>query len=276
MADIYQRFESITEFSDYMSKHNTPTRGKEEISHGTSEARAKFTGTANYEEANNYLLYGCSSLANEIEDMGVRATRVKLQKQKNKNRMFTSIVGFAPHVPNYIAGVPNSMINQKTVKVPQKVVTIAYNTAIVWKEKAEDIKQAAANFLSSILMIEAGGVRVNVDLYFTCSGKEGETICLCIKIKESSQAFDLLKMVYPMVHPSMLRRHIFRYMECNPKISKYCSDRGGLMHPYTDWCERLARKHDCKYDLMVGYYDIKRMNSDDVLGFIKRKLEEKK
>ena len=182
-------------------------------SFSTEKKYEKWAKTGSYEEADNLLLYGCRELGEKIEAAGVSRTRAQLNSFQNKRKLTSCVVGFAPNVPAFLAGTPNSMINVKTIKVRQKVLSFMYNTSVSASVSAERIIKAAANVVSAIMIIEAGGVRVNVWAGEAFS-ENGAPDCLWLcKIKDAGQRMDTLKMSYPIAHPSMLRRQWFRLLE---------------------------------------------------------------
>lgn len=190
----------------------------------------KWAHTNSYEEADNLLLYGCKELQKKIEKNGVAQMRLKLNSYQNRRRIVSSIVGFAANVPAYLAGTPNSMINVRTHKVRQKVLTFMYNTSVSASVSAERVIEAAAKVVSAIMIIEAGGVRVNAwagEAF--CCGSCPDCLWLC-KIKEAGQRMDTLKMAYPLAHPSMLRRQWFRLLETTEGVpSSYVWGYGSVI-----------------------------------------------
>jgi hypothetical protein len=267
--DLCSVFNSITEFAQYLD-------GKEETEKfkympasrfGTQE----FTKTENYDDAHKRLMFGDAELQKKIEEAGVRSTKMNLRKMQNRRVVYPSVVGFAPHVPNYIAGVPTSMINARTKKIRQKVINVFYDFGCAWTEKTETIIKAAAEFVSACMMIEAGGVRLNIYTGRTVMNSEGrkrQYNMLAIKIKESGQQFDTLKMVYPLIHPSMLRRHVCKYMEVTEGLDDFHDGYGRCVINRKEADEVI--KKATKAEVILSFDMCKYMTAEDIMKAIEK------
>jgi hypothetical protein len=68
--------------------------------------------------------------------------------------------------------------------------------------------------------IEAQGYRVNLDVI--SPAEEGNEIAICrVRVKSASERLNVSKVAFPMVHPDMLRRMVFRFREVNPEIKNH-------------------------------------------------------
>lgn len=263
-------FNSLTVFHTYLENGKVqPFFEYSQNSQG--ENRVRFTGTHDYHEADKLFLYGDRELAKQIEDAGVVTTRIRLTQQKPKRQVYSSVVGFAPHVPNYIAGRPNSMINARKVDVKTPIISVVYNCSVSGGTNKKYIISAAANLFSAVMMIEAKGIRVNL-YHAVVSRKNDQTIAAVIKVKDSGQPIDVFKMCYPMVHPSMLRRHYFRFVEVTEGInSDFVYSYG---HPVNDRdnVRKAIDRTNLKDYKSLSFEEIRDMNSaDEVVKFIEEK-----
>ena len=232
---IFKKFNGTGELSRHLATAilQSPFENKA-VRHGSyakdSEDYTRWAKTNTYEEADELLLYGCKELQKRIENAGVAKLRLQLNSYTNRRRIVSSIVGFAANVPAYLAGTPNSMINVKQHKEKQRVLSFMYNTSVSCGVSAERIIKAAAKVVSAIMIIEAGGVRVNVwagEAFKT--GSQPDCLWMC-KIKEAGQRMDTLKMSYPIAHPSMLRRQWFRLLETTEGVpSEYVWGYGSVI-----------------------------------------------
>ena len=230
---IFKKFNGTGELSAHLAQAIVTDTFKYEQQSGSmneSESYAKFAHTKNYEEADDLLLYGCKELQKKIENAGVHQMRMQLNSFQNKRKIYSTVVGFAANVPAYLAGTPNSMINVKTTKVRQKVLNFMYNTSVSCSVSAERIIKAAAKVVQAIMIVEAGGVRVNVWAGEAFkSGSDPDCLWLC-KIKDAGQRMDTLKMAYPIAHPSMLRRRWFKLLETTEGVpSSYTCGYGSVI-----------------------------------------------
>jgi hypothetical protein len=131
-----------------------------------------------------------------------------------KAQRYYHVAGFAPAVGRYLANNPRCMIAKKKVKAPAPVVSIVYNCTVPANVRASALESAAAKLFNVIAALESHGTRVNlwVAEFSAAKGNAEQSAILC-RIKDSGQPFNLLKMIYPAVHPSFFRRQIFAVQE---------------------------------------------------------------
>lgn len=177
-----------------------------------SSSRRDYSGwymTSNFEEALELLKNGYEA--------GTEELRVKLQCETNQDMQFVrkmcmDVVGFQPCVPNYLMGIPQNMFNQKLVAKKQKIITLNKCVDYAGRVSAKEILEYSVRTLRIIQELEKQGFAVNlniVDGY--SSGSENEIIK--VRIKNSNERLNLAKLAFPLLHPSMLRRIMFRYVE---------------------------------------------------------------
>ena len=223
--DITKKFNSVSEFESYLTTGTTQPNfiGAESSQNGSAE----FCSTENYEAANNLLKYGDLESLKKLGNAGFNAAALKkINQTRPKNQTFASVAGFAPHVPNFVAGVPASMIQQKKVNQKTKVLDVIYYCSFSGSVSASKIATVGAEVLKAVATLEAAGTRVNLWVC-ECSNKNKQTISFFVKIKDAGQKFDPLKMAYIIINPSFLRRHCFKAMEVTPGVnSKFVHSYG--------------------------------------------------
>lgn len=216
MKTIAKKFDSLTAFSSWLAV--TPNKFDDsDIRWGSRGSDDDFYKTPDYETANNMMLGGWSDGAKRIQafmtsgSVGAAPAR----------RVVNSVVGFAPNVPAAIAGRPLNMRRAIKVNQPRRVVSIFYNTSVAASVDASDIEKNAAKLFNVVAGLERSGVRVElwVGSLSENVGRRREYLGLAIKIKSADQPLNVLKMCYPVVHPSFNRRHKFSFVEkvCDPK-----------------------------------------------------------
>ncbi len=214
MKLVIEKFDSLSQYLDIIEKRKpNEIFAKEELASETGNF--SFTHTKSYTEAN------------EIARVGYKDGLDKLKAANNKTRHMgsapkalpvTSVVGFAPHVPNAITGVPCSMITTQRVEQKAKVISILYYMGGSCRVGTDEFIEAGKNILNVIYSLELQGYRValNVMINF-CTGKE--RAFSIVQIKNWRQPSNPLKISYPLVHPSFFRRHGFRWLETTPELS---------------------------------------------------------
>ena len=134
-----------------------------------------------------------------------------------KNKYEDSVVGFIPNVPNFCLGTPNTMITIKQDIKKVKIINIVINSCVSGGINKNSIQKKFSEILNDIIFLEKKGYRVNIYLLIgTVNGNTEETLKYnlgVVKVKKDSEPIDLKKLVFPLVHPSFLRRFIFRYLE---------------------------------------------------------------
>lgn len=261
--EIFKRFESLAMFHDYLQRNETQPDfiGFES---SKSESSSSWKGTKDYDEAERFFLYGDANTAAKIESGGIAQLRNKLKLDANRRKLYCSVVGFAPHVPNFIAGVPTCMIDAKTVRQKSKVLNLVYNISVNGCVDGDDMQRVAIKMLSAIMMFEANGVRINL---YVCdiSEKSGQEIGWLLRIKDSGQHLDVLKCVYPLTNPSMLRRHSFRFTEVTKGVRKTFVESYG--HAKRD-VENLLKSCGLKDAKTLHYYTMQCKTAEEIAKMI--------
>ena len=181
-----------------------------------------------------------------------------------RRQLFSDVVGHAAHVPNYIAGVPTAMINARQTKVKEKVVTVCYNISVACGVGASRIQKTAIEVLGAVILLEASGVRVNL---YVCDISESscQTIGWCCKIKDSKQQLNVLKTAYPLCHPSMLRRHSFRWTETTKGVSStFVNGYGRALNETQEMLNACGLRGTCSFRL----FDVEGKSAEDVAQYI--------
>lgn len=264
MKHIYKKFNSIGEFSDYLKNGKVQSCFADaQYSSMVSTSKTGSCKTKTYQEADDLLLYGDKNLQKKIEAAGVLTTRLKLKTMQPKRQIFSCVCGVAPNVPNAIAGIPTAMVNVREIRQKQKVINICYNCSCSGATSAESIIKTAAQFISACMLIEASGIRTNIYLS-EISQKNKTTSAFLVRIKSAAQPFDVLKMCYPLAHPSMLRRHFFKAMEVTEGIpADFVGGYGWAVHEKDSMKEALCA--DAKiFNSILCYYDCVDLTAEDI------------
>jgi hypothetical protein len=175
-----------------------------------------FTTTKSYEEASELMIHGDSTNLDKLVAVdGVDTSR--LRGSKKVNRLQKSVCGGFPLVPVYLTGVPKNMLASKKIVTKTKVINIIYNISVPGSLEASNIVKAGANMVSIIRYLERNGIRVNLyTIWATWEQKSNHRCAFFIKIKDAGAPLNLLNIAYPIINPSMLRRHGFKWLETIP------------------------------------------------------------
>lgn len=213
---IVREFESIGELTMYMEKQPVNQRvfwNNQASVTGSYE----FTKTRNFDEAKDLLFKGWDAGAKKLTSE-LKVANAKAQDKFVQRAVF-DVVGFQASVPRYLQGIPTNMVNKVNVKQKQRVVTLSKMLTYQARVKADEILEDSVKFLQIVQAIERKGIRVNVNVIFHTI-KQNEEIFYKVRIKSSSERLNISKMSFPLIHPSFLRRIIFRAMEVEGELTR--------------------------------------------------------
>ena len=125
--------------------------------------------------------------------------------------------GYQAIVPLYLNGVPNNMVSSKMVTVKRKVVTLNKSIAYSAVVDSSVIEEESIKAFRLIKRMEKQGYRINLNLVLGLDYPSRYLVK--IRLKSAGEKLNVSKMVFPLVHPSMLRRLFFRFIEVHPTIS---------------------------------------------------------
>lgn len=210
-----KEFMSIHEFYDYLCK--TPFNDAFECKfHASVSGSFGFTGTKSFDHAVELLKNGWSGMSKKLTQKLKVASKPATQM---KPRNVLSVAGYQPIVPLYLAGVPTNMVNKQLVTVKSKVVTVTKLIDYSCNIATSKIEEESIKAMQIVRRLEAQGYRVNLNVgWGTCA--KGNEIILKVRIKNANEKLNVSKLAFPMVHPSMLRRLFFRYLEVCPDTTE--------------------------------------------------------
>lgn len=208
-------FSNISEYYNFCKK--TPRRFEaDNASEDTGGDRDRWTGTKTLEEAYELLVNGDEKIFEEILSKKNKIDITKVLGNKiGKNRPFSDVIGFQADVPSYLKGIPTSMINQKPLKISQKILNIFIDGAVSAGVSPTKIREAGVIYASVIDILEKRGYRCNL---YIIEGSEynGWDYYAITRVKTDREPFNLKKLAFPIAHPAYFRRIGFKWIEsCN-------------------------------------------------------------
>ena len=210
---ISERFNNINSFLKAIEsrEENEIFYGKTLLSYNKDRTS---TVTNSYEEAISLLRNGWKAKSKEI--LG------KIQKDIGENRTIYrqkyDIQGFQASVPRYLQGIPHSMISHKKEVKKSKIINIYRNSTYNAITSTNKIEEESIKVMNIIRILESKGYKCNLFLVF-CTCSRNEVIKCKIKIKSSNERLNISKLSFSLIHPCMLRRIFFRYIETVPNLS---------------------------------------------------------
>lgn len=216
---VFEQFDGLDVFARNLERPvNKVFAGRTRSSQSTSDKA--WYGTPDFETAMHLFNNGWTEKADEIRNHFVKFERAQEREvQYQKSRPTTSVVGFAPHVPNAILGLPDSMIYKEQSPMKAKVVRIIFNNTMNAGTSASDIMNAGLTVLKIAQSLERKGLRVRIDVAPKFSAGDRENVLLLVTVKDWRQPLDIKKVAFPIAHPSMFRRLGFCWMETVPTVT---------------------------------------------------------
>lgn len=215
-------FESLNEFGKYIESTPINNSFRWEKLQSTSNPES-FAGTKSFEETINLFKHGWQEKSKELtQRLKVKekeSTKLMVKKQKN------DVCGYQALVPLYLQGVPNNMLNTRIVPMKKKVITLNKNISYSSNVESETIMKESIKALQIIKKLEAQGYRVNLNLIMPLVGYKNKAnsnlnYVIKIRLKSGNEKLNISKLSFPLVHPSMLRRLLFRFLEIYPTVPK--------------------------------------------------------
>ena len=213
-------FDSLQEFYKYIC--DTPfNEAFRWTGHSSVTGSQSWTKTESFEEAVELFKSGWSDMATKLVQK-LKVIEAKTEPHM-KPRSQLDVCGYQAIVPLYIQGVPNSMLNKKMVPVKQKVITINKSLDYNGGTSSDEIIDESIKAMQIVKKLEAQGFRCNLNIALGTSagwGKDEKQFIIKVRIKSANEKMNISKLAFPLVHPSMLRRLFFRFIEVYPKVTK--------------------------------------------------------
>lgn len=286
METTIKKFNTLHEYNQYLEvgetlecfKHRTESQRFYLGDDRHSKKRKKWVGTESWNEATDLMLHGDKALAKKVEKAGVATARVKVNAVRPRAKVVRSVGGFMPNIPAYLANSKKQMFRIQKQPVKQRVMTIVYNASVYCGTAADEVVETSSKLVRTIMKIEASGTRVN--LYcanLTASNLVGnwkndtprKVVGTLVKIKDSGQYMDVLKMCYPLIHPSMHRRQHFRMLELdsdNDFVSCY-----GYPVQYGKAVDEVVNECGIRDAKAVSFYEINGKSLEEISKIITSK-----
>ena len=206
----YKQFKNLDEF--LMSILSVDINPIFETSFSSVNGDSCFTGTKSYQEAWEMAHYMMDENFEKFYSQFKYLTYQFSKTSMIKNNY--SVVGYNPNVPRYLKGIPTSM-NSYYKEYTEELVCIYYPLAYSCFTSKEQVRNRGLLTLALIDYFEKQNIKVEFYSYEML--QEGnEKLLMVIPLKNGIEHLNVKKCYFPIVHPSFLRRLIFRAMELMP------------------------------------------------------------
>lgn len=211
-------FKSLEEFYNYICDTPINESFKNEKMESSEEGKEwnNWTKTESFEQASELFKKGWSEMAEQLTQ------RLKVEgiiEPIMTTKTIQSVEGYHPIVPLYLMGIPNNMVSRKVKPIKHKVININKNITYSSSISSQQIIDESIKAFKIIKKLESQNYRVNLNI-LCCVHKDGEKYFVKVRLKSANEKLNISKMSFPLVHPSMLRRLFFRFIEVYPEVSK--------------------------------------------------------
>lgn len=265
----FETFDTLQEFASTINtrKINSTFKTLENcLSQKESERRTEKTGTATYSDADSLLFSGDNENLAKLKRANVKSMIQSNSYTANMLKAQKHVCGCLPNIPLYLIGAPNNMLNFRRKPAKSKVMNLVVNIAVNYKVTTDQIIEAGSNIASIIKELEKNGIRINLYISFFSSCKD-DYIGALINIKKSSAPLNMLNIAYPLINPSMLRRHFFRYIETAPaKLDKGYTKNYGRVATFQEMLQKEPKLAKFKNSVII---DIQEMIGASVSDMVK-------
>lgn len=268
-------FDNLQSFASTLSKRDVNNTFKRYVSRLSSqtEGNREYTGTSSFLEADNLINKGDNSNLSKLKSVNIKSISHSSDYAKNMLKIEKNVCGCVPNIPLYLIGTPNNMLNFKRAKAKSKVLNLVVNAAVPGNVEAYEIIEAGSNIASIIKEVEKMGIRVNLYVSFFSKSKE-DYLGVLINIKKSSAPLNMLNISYPLINPSMLRRHFFRYIETAPvDINKSITTGYGQAVLFQDMLKIEPKLNRFKDSVIINIQEMINVSVSDMVKTISDKTK---
>lgn len=260
----FVEYNSLAEFYEYIT--NTPLNETFKNNRLMSKENGySFTQTESFDEAVKLFKNGWQDMSEKLTQK-LKVETGKMEKvMVSKNTI--GVQGYQPIVPLYLNGIPTNMISRKMQSVKQKVITLNKSISYSGMVSTEKIIEQSVKALTIVKKLESQNYRCNLNIILGTETHE-KSYTIKVKIKSANERLNVNKLSFPLVHPSMLRRLFFRFIETYPGVPS--SFVWGYGRPIESNNLREAYPDEILLPQFI-YKDIKQINTLNDLEKLDRK-----
>jgi len=217
MSVFFEHFKTLESLCETIEKRevNAVYQGARLSSQNINSSEIAWYGTKSYAESNDLIRDGYKE---PLEQLKRELVKLNKQNKFERKQPVLSVTGTAVNVPRSMMGLPKSMYKRENTPIKKKTVHLMYGFSAVGTTGPRDLIKGGVMFLSLVNSLEKQGYRVKIDIMRCTTSSVTNAIGYTCTLKEYNQGLNLLKLCYPLVCPSMLRRTSFRWCETLPDL----------------------------------------------------------
>jgi hypothetical protein len=265
-----EEFDNIKDFL-----HSCKDRPINKVFTGREQAsrtgQPSFCQTRDWNEAEKLLTYGWDEHTKRIRDAMFAIDKVDTTEALNKTIIEYNPIGQISCVPRALLGLPDSMILSHKPPTKQRTIRIIYDICAAGNVTGEDMVKAGIAILTAVYHLEKLGFRVRLDISEACAnggyGNDQQILGWRLCAKDYKQPVDITKLAFPCIHPSMLRRMSFAWLERTPKIksNSFSSGYGTVLYKMGGDALQLYKDNIIrKGEHLIFFYDVQKADYDPI------------
>ena len=231
MSVFFEHFKTLESLCETIENRevNAVYQGARLSSQNTDKSEAVWYGTKNFAESTDLIKYGYKE---PLEQLKRELVKLNRQNKAERKQPVLSYTGTSVNVPRSLMGLPKSMYKRENTPIKKKTIHLMYGFSAVGTTPPRDLIKGGTMFLSLVNSLEKQGYRVKIDILRCTTSSTTSAIGYTCTLKEYNQGLNLLKLCYPLAHPSMLRRTSFRWCETLPNLQDkaYRSTYGATLY----------------------------------------------
>jgi len=231
---VYENFKSINELLSTMEKR--PVRNQAFNAKDNLASQRDYTGnerpwsgTETYDQAMEIMRTGYKD---PLDKMKKAILKIGQNEKANRPKLKNDFVGFIPHVPNTLMGLPITMINKEKQENKAKTIHLIYSISTASVVSPNDMVQGGINFISLVNSLEKQGYRVKIDI-MSCFATNKTLSSSAVNVKWLETNLELKDKDFTMGYGTPLS-HLMNYDVI--KESNYLKDHGVIKNDNTFFC----------------------------------------
>jgi hypothetical protein len=217
MSVFFEHFKTLEALCTTIEKRpiNNVYKGARLYSQSINKYNIEWTATKSYAHSNELIKNGYHE---PLKDLKKELTKLNKQNIAHRKQPVLSVTGTSVNVPRAMMGLPRAMYRRENTPQKKKTIHLMYGFSAIGSTGPRELIKGGTMFLSLVNMLEKQNFRVKIDIMRCTTSSNTSAIGYTCTLKEYNQPLNLLKLCYPLVNPSMLRRTSFRWMETLPDL----------------------------------------------------------
>lgn len=218
-------YDSIKDFV----KHCDTNRDRTGRGTSSDTTRPDWAGSKNWGEAYDLAVNGwqakrptVNAILDPLREMLADKLSIVTERQHD-------MVGYEPDIDRFLAGELECMFEDVFVEAPKqgKVYRVLVSGSVSGFVSGETLLKRGIAILALIEAFQMVGSDLEVWTEFSSEGRDGHIATVLVKLHAAGSMLDINSVMFPLAHPSWLRRFFFAALEALPNRADFSAYEGG-------------------------------------------------